>query len=54
MTPLHKNPIWCDNKTAYWQTYLPTEDGRFINGRYEGKRIFDRDRDSFIFRINYF
>ena len=54
MTPLHKNPIWCDNKTAYWQTYLPTEDGRCINGRYEGKRIFDRDRDSFIFRINYF
>lgn len=52
ITKLHQNNIWHSDR--YWETYLPTEDGRFLRRKHEGRRIYDKDKYSFIFRVNYF
>jgi hypothetical protein len=41
-TYLHTKNIWYNEKNKLWQTYLPTNKGRFLNGKYEGTRIYDR------------
>ena len=54
ITIRHKNVVWC-NKDGLWQTYLPTEDGRRRkNNGFEGRRIFDKNKYRFNYRVNEF
>ena len=52
LTDLHTKPIYYSNNR--YSTYLPTEDGRLICGKREGKRIAETDKNILIYRVNYF